>query len=246
MSKRIPAFLVALTFAGAAQAASTPHWVHYRLLNDASALPKKVVVLPANIEVYEVNAGDVSEVVPEWSAEASRAILKALSESIKADKTLNEVAYPRLASPTAAMVDEHMALYKLVVNTAVNTDLEHKIRRFDYSIGPGLGALQRETGADAAVIVYGRDYVSTAGRKAKAVLGNIPFVNAVTGPAPSLGRSFVRIGVIDLRTGDLLWLNSELRGSTSNLRDPSDAQDVIRSLFEWYPGIEKYRKVYVQ
>ncbi len=250
VSRRTPAFLVALLLAAvqlpAAQAASTPHWVHYKLLKNETTLPKKVVVLPANIQVYEVTAGDVSEEVPQWSAEASKNVLNALSETIKADKSLSEVGYPRLSPPAAAVVDEHMALYKLVVDTAANTDLEHKVRRFDFTIGPGLTALQRETGADAAVMVYGRDYVSTAGRKAKAILGNIPIVNAVTGPAPSLGRSFVRIGVVDLRTGDLLWLNSELRGSTSNLRDPADAKDIIHSIFEWYPGIERYRKVYVQ
>ena len=250
MSIRTPAFLVGLLVAAwqplAAQAASTPHWVHYKLLNNETALPKKVVVLPANVEVFEVTAGDVTEEVPQWSTEAGKNVLKALSAAIKSDKTLNQVNFPRLSPPNAAVVEEHMALYKLVVDTASSTDLDHKIRRFDYSIGPGLSVLQRETGADAAVMVYGRDYVSTAGRKAKAVLGNIPIVGAFTGPPPALGRSFVRIGVIDLRTGDLLWLNSELRGSTSNLRDYDDAQDIIRELFDWYPGIEKYRKVYVK
>jgi len=250
VSKRTPAFLVALLVAAfqplAAQAASTPHWVHYRLLNDANSLPKKVVVLPANIKVYEVTAGDVSEEVPQWSAEVGKNVLKALSETIKSDKSLSEVGLPNLAPVSAAVVDEHIALYKLVTDTAVSTQLDHKIRRFDFSIGPGLAMLQRETGADAAIMVYGRDYVSTAGRKAKAVLGNIPIVGAFTGPPPALGRSWVGIGVIDLRTGDLLWLNNETRGSTSNLRDAGDAKDIIRSIFDWYPGIEKYRKVYVR
>lgn len=250
MSKRTPAFLVALLVAAsqplAAQAASTPHWVHYKLLGNANALPKKVVVLPANIKVYEVTAGDVSEEVPEWSAEVSKNVLKALSETIKSDKSLSEVGFPRLAPVSAAVVEEHIALYKLVADTAVSTELDHKVRRFDFSIGPGLATLQRETGADAAIMVYGRDYVSTAGRKAKAVLGNLPIVGAFTGPPPALGRSWVGIGVIDLRTGDLLWLNNETRGSTSNLRDAADAKDIIRSIFEWYPGIEKYRKVYVK
>lgn len=251
MSRRTPALLLAgVLLAGlspwTAQAASTPHWVHYKLLTNESSLPKKVVVLPANIELYEVTAGGVSEEVPEWSAEASRNVLKALSETIKTEKSLSEVNFPRLPPPKSAVVDEHIALYKLVADTAASTDLDHKVRRFDFSIGPGLAALQRDTGADAAIMVYGRDYISTAGRKAKAVLGNLPIVGAFTGPPPALGRSWIGIGVIDLRTGDLLWLNSETRGSTSNLRDATDAKDIIRSIFDWYPGIEKYRKVYVR
>lgn len=250
MSIRTPAFLVAFLLAGmsplAVLAASTPHWVHYTLLNNTGGLPKKVVVLPANIEVYEVTAGDVSEEVPEWSAEVSKNVLKALSETIKSEKTMSEVGFPRLAPPSAAVVDEHIALYKLVATAVDDNELDHKIRRFDFSIGPGLAALQRETGADAAIMVYGRDYVSTAGRKAKAVLGNIPIVGIFAGQPATLGRSWVAIGVIDLRTGDLLWMNNETRGSTSNLRDFADAQSIIRSIFEWYPGIEQYRKVYVK
>jgi hypothetical protein len=240
--------LLAVLLAGMspAQAADAPDWVHYKLLDKVSALPKKVVVLPANIEVYEVTAGDVSEEVPEWSAEAGKNVLQALSETIKSGKTLNEVGFPRLAPPAVAVVDEHIALYKLVANAIDNNyDLEHKTKRFDYSIGPGLNALQRETGADAAIMIYGRDYVSTAGRKAKAVLGNIPIVGAFTGPPPRLGRSWVGIGLIDLRTGDLLWMKSEARGSTSNLRELTDAKDIIGSIFEWYPGIEQYREEYL-
>jgi len=250
VSIRIPAYLaamfLALTLSLTAQAASTPHWVHYKLLQSNPTLPKKVVVLPVNIEVLEVTAGGVKEEVPEWSTEASKNVFKSLSAVIKKDATLKEVKPPRLSNKSAAVVDEHMALYKLVVNTASNISWPHKVRRFDYSIGPGLKALRRATGADAALMVYGRDHVSTAGRKAKAVAANIPIVNIFTGPPPKLGHSYIHIGMVDLRTGDLLWMNSDYREGASNLRDYDDANDIISSIFEWYPGIEKYRKVYVK
>ena len=229
-----------------AHAASTPHWVHYKLLQSNPSLPKKVVVLPVNIEVLEVTAGGVKEEVPAWSAEASKNVLQSLSAAIKKDPTLKEVRAPRFSKKSSAVVDEHMALYKLVVNTASSVGWQHKIRRFDYGIGPGLTSLRRQTGADAAVMVYGRDHVSTAGRKAKAVAGNIPILNIFTGPPPKLGHSYIHIGVVDLKTGDLLWMNSEYREGASNLRDYDDANEIIAEIFEWYPGIEKYRKVYVK
>jgi hypothetical protein len=220
--------------------------VHYKLLKSNPSLPKKVVVLPVSIEVLEVTAGGVEEEVPEWSAEASENVFKSLSAAIKQDATLKEVSVPALSGESAAVVNEHMALYSLVINTASSINWSHKVRRFDYSIGSGLTALQRKTGADAAVMVYGQDYVSTAGRKAKAVAGNIPIVNMFTGPPPELGHSFIHIGVVDLRTGDILWMNSDYREGATNLRNHGDASDIISEIFEWYPGIEKYRKVYVQ
>jgi hypothetical protein len=202
-------------------------------------------VIPASVKVFEVTAGGVEEEVPQWSAEASANVLKAVSEVIAKTAGMQEVKMARPAGAEAALVDEHMALYKLVVNTAHHTELKHKVRRFDFGIGPGLAALQAKTGADAAVMVYGRDEASTSGRKAKAVLGKIPFVGAFTGDA-TLGHSFIHIGVIDLRTGDLLWMNSEYRGSSSNLREAADARSVVDAVFKWYPGIEQYRQAYAK
>lgn len=250
MPKRKKLLLAALVMSCAlpiaAQASGTPHWVHYKLLNKSANLPKKVVVIPASVNVYEVTAGGVTEEVPEWSEEAGKNIFASLSGAILQDPSMEEVALPRLSNEESAIMDEHMALYKLVVNTASDIDLEHKYARFDYSIGPGLAMLQRKSGADAALMVYGRDYASTAGRKAKAVLGNIPIINIFTGPAPQLGHSFIHVGMVDLRTGDLLWMNSEFRDGGSNLRALNDAKDIIGSIFKWYPGIEKYRKSYVK
>lgn len=250
MPIRKPAYLVALLLACVlplnVQAASTPHWVHYTLLQNKPKLPKKLIILPINVDVLEVTAGDVKEEVPEWSAEASKNIYKSLSGLIKKDATLKRVNMPRLSKKSSAAVDEHLALYNLVVNTASKISWDHKARRFDYSIGSGLSSLRKKTGADAAVMVYGRDHVSTAGRVTKAVLGNIPFVNMFTGAPPRLGDSFIHLGIVDLRTGDLLWMNSEYRDDTSNLRNYEDANDMVKAIFEWYPGIEKYRDVYVK
>ncbi|BAU49130.1 hypothetical protein SVA_2582 [Sulfurifustis variabilis] len=230
----------------AGQAAETPHWVHYKWLSGKPALPRKVVVLPVAVEVVEVSAGGVEEEVPDWSKEASQSVFRALSAAIRKQPGLTEIAAPRFSGASADNLDEHMALYKLVVNTASKIGWEHKIRRFDYGIGPGLRAIAAQTGADAAIMVYGRDHTSTAGRKARAVAGHIPILNMFTGPAPQLGHSFIHIGMVDLRTGDLLWMNSEYREGSTNLRDPGDAAKMVNEIFEWYPGIEKYRAAYVR
>jgi hypothetical protein len=158
---------------------------------------------------------------------------------------MQEVALPRLSPAEAAAIDEHLALYRLVVVTAEGTPFGHKVRRFDFGVGPGLAPILQKTGADAVLMVVGRDYASTAGRKTKAVLGKIPFVNILTGDA-ELGESFVHVGLVDLRTGDLLWMNSDKRGIATNLRDEKDAQAMIDAIFGWYPGIDKYRDAYAK
>lgn len=243
----LPIVLMIACLAPAVQAADTPHWVHYKWLANNPVLPKKVMVLPVNIEVVEVSAGGVEEKVPDWSKEASQSVLKAVLATIRKQQGMKEMAAPHFSGEAAAAnIDEHLALYKLVVNTASQLGWKHKIKRFDYSIGPGLREMADRAGVDAAILVYGRDYVSTAGRKARAVAGNIPIVNIFTGPAPELGHSFVHVGVVDLRTGDLLWMNSDFRKGTNNLRDPADASKMVDAVFDWYPGIDSYRKAYAE
>ena len=247
--RKLPFFIaismIVATLPLAVRAADTHHWVHYKWLLKNPTLPKKVVVLPVNIEVVEVPAGGVEEKVPDWSKEASQSIFKALSAAI-GKQGLKEIAAPQFSGTTAATVDEHLALYKLVVNTAARLRWEHKVKRFDYTIGPGLREIADNTGVDVAFVVYGRDSVSTAGRKAKAVAGHIPIVNAFTGRAPVLGHSYVHVGVVDLRTGDLLWMNNNYRKGSTNLRDPDDASDMVKTIFKLYPGIESYREDYVK
>lgn len=238
--------LLACTVSFDVLSAETPHWVHYKLLQNESKLPKKVVVLPINVEVIEVTAGGVKEEVPEWSAAADENVFKSLSAAIKKAPGLTEVKAPDFRGKTSKMISEHLALYKLVVNTATDVGWKHKIRRFDYGIGNGLSKLRKMTGADAAILVYGRDHVSTAGRKTKAVLSYIPIVNIFTGNTPTLGDSFIHVGIVDLKTGDLLWMNSEYRDDSSDLRESADTTDIVNTVFEWYPGIEKYRDAYIK
>ena len=230
----------------ALQAGGTPHWVHYKWLMSNPTLPKKVVVLPIDIKVVEVTAGGVEESVPDWSKEASQSVFKAVSAALTKQPGIKAITAPQFSGASAANFDEHLALYKLVVNTAGRIPWQHKAKRFDYGIGSGLRAVAEQTGADVAIMVYGRDYSSTAGRKARAVVGNIPIVNIFTGPAPQLGHSFIHVGVVDLRTGDLLWMSSEYREGSTNLRDPNDAAKMVDAVFEWYPGIEKYRAAYLR
>src|SRR3954467_11100924 len=118
----------------AVQAGGTPHWVHYKWLTGSPTLPKKVVVLPIDIKVVEMTAGDGKETVPDWSKEASRTVFKAVSAAIARQPGMKEVTAPQFSGASAASFDEHLALYKLVVNTAVRIPWEHKAKRFDYGI----------------------------------------------------------------------------------------------------------------
>mgnify|MGYP000117807549 CR=1 FL=1 len=200
----------------------------------------------------EKSYGGVSEAVDAWSVQASRNIFKSLGRFTKRTKRMRLVKTPNFTASQDARISEHIALYRQVVNTAISKTSpgqftwKHKLKKFDYTIGPGLNFLRAKTSADTALLVYGEDEVSTSGRKAKAVVGNIPLFGALVGGPPQLGYSFVHVGLVDLRTGNLLWMNKLYKGSASDLRKPAGAEKMIKQVMKNYPGIQSYRKAYVR
>jgi hypothetical protein len=43
-----------------------------------------------------------------------------------------------------------------------------------------------------------------------------------------------------------LWMNSDFRKGTTSLRSREDTDNIVGTIFDWYPGIERYRDVYVK
>ena len=87
------------------------------------------------------------------------------------------------------------------------------------------------------MIAVGNCLVPTSGRE---------FVTFMFGGAS--GFSSISVGLVDLRTGDMLWLNNALRvGSglfdAGELQDREEVESLVRSLFSLYPGIELYREM---
>ena len=75
----------------------------------------------------------------------------------------------------------------------------YKKKEFDYTVGPGWRFCANAP-EDAALIVLGSDYFSTGGRKAAFIAG------LVLGVVMPLGRSFMTASLINLKTGDVLWM----------------------------------------
>lgn len=109
---------------------------------------------------------------------------------------------------------------------------EHKRTRFDYTLGSGLAFLKEKTGADGAIVIVGEDLVSSAERKATAI------VAALVGVAVPLGQSVILVGVVDLATGGLLWLH-HTSSQHYDLKDYDAAKSMLAEIFGAYPGLEK-------
>jgi hypothetical protein len=231
--------LMALTVAGCTTGPTAK--VHHSLQRDAAARPlEQVVLLPVDVDVYEMSAGGVKEQVPEWSRSAEdniRAAMLVSKDPRGKCCVTREVDTSALTAEEREIIKEHLALFNLVANNAMwatlpaNSAWHFKAEHFDYTLGNQLRFLKTRYGIDAGLVIVGEDVVSSAGRKATAVVG------AVFGVMVPLGHSVLLGGLVDFDTGDLLWLNYKVAGGGTDLRDPGSCLALARELMQGYPGL---------
>lgn len=231
--------MIGLTLVGCA-AGPSPR-THYTLKDDPNARPlAQVVLLPVDVDVYELSAGGVREEVPEWSDSAEANIRSALlftRGEEGAPWAAERVDTSELTPAEREVLEEHLALFNVVVLNAYwaslpqNSAWHFKQDHFDYTLGDGLSFLKTKYEVDAGLIIIGQDVVSTSGRHAMAV------VAALGGYSIPLGHSLLIGGLVDFETGDILWLNREVSGGITDLRDPESARSFARELMEGYPGL---------
>ena len=214
----------------AAQSAVNP-----ALSQNLDARPKKVVLLPPQVFVFELSAGGVPTRMADWEAVARDNLASAATRLARESGLFELVPPPRLEPPELDQLEAHIGLYDRVAQSVFvygrgnQSAWAHKKNEFDYTVGPGLAFLRAQTDADAALIVLGSDYISTGGRKAAFVAG------LALGIVMPLGQSFIAAGIVDLKTGDVQWMSFD-SSSSMDSRNPADVDDLMRDLYQTWPG----------
>ena len=231
--------VAALLLAGCA--AGPTARLHYTLKADPASRPvQQVVLLPVDVDVYEMSAGGVKEEVPEWSRAAATNVRTALLMTAGGDACCMTRRFDTaaLTGDERALVEEHLALFNTVVANSLTADLpgnsawKFKNEHFDATLGDGLAFLKTKYGMDAGLVIVGEDVVSTAGRKTTAVIG------AIFGVAVPLGHTVLIGGLVDFSSGDLLWMDHAVSNGTADLRDPGSCRELARVLMKDYPGLQ--------
>lgn len=223
--------------------ANIKHKVHYSLYKAPERpLPQKVVILPVNVRVMEMSAGGVIEEVKAWTRAAKENVQASINAIASKNKLFKLVPLQGLTADETERMEEYVALYNRVgyagfsyANAAIPA-WAHKAKHFDYSLGEGMEFIGQKTGADAAIVVFGLDIVSSSGRKAAYIFA------AALGVGIPLGHSRMFIGVVDLKSGDLLWLNWDFSTVTS-FRDRAGTDGMITNIMNAYPGLKPYKEL---
>lgn len=195
----------------------------------------RILVMPASVTLAEITAGGLAEINAQWTLQGRRNVNSALKERLRTlDAAVVDFAEPEEGSPEFDTMLELQQLHALVAvavrehHLNPNFRLPGKYGKFDWSLGPAVSTLGRHANADYALFVTVTDSYASAGRVAVQVIG------ALMGVGIAGGRQDGVASLIDLRTGEVQWINF-LSREGGDLRTPGPARESIAMLLDKMP-----------
>jgi hypothetical protein len=196
----------------------------------------KIVLMRPSIRVGSQSTGGMFEPNADWTAQARENITGAL-KSLQASFGNEVIAYDEGISGEGALASQYSNLFGAVSESVieyqffVGNRLETKKRKnsFEWSVGPGLASLKSLQNADYALFINTNDAYGSTGRKVLQVFA------ALGGVSVTSGVHVGHAGLIDLKTGELVWLNAD-RQMGGDVRTAEGAVKRVNQLLEGFPG----------
>lgn len=206
----------------------------------AAASGKRILVFRPSVSVGAQSTGGMFEPNAEWTDQAKANIDLSLRE-LQARLGNEVLLAPEVYGQDAQAVEEHMALFAAVSQAVIEYQFfagnrlptkkrDNKDGIFDWSLGRGVADLPGATDADYGLFIYNKDAYGSTGRKILQVV-------ALLGPgiAVTSGEHVGYAGLVDLKTGDLLWLNADA-AMGGDVRELDGSQKRVLQLLEDFPG----------
>ncbi len=214
-----------------------------------------IILFSPDVQVGEQTVGGLDQPHAIWSQKAREGLINALSNSqILRNKNMSArgltVAFPALpiiSEINAPDLPDYKALLKIMVDAAIahklfpGNKLPSKSESFDWTLGPGMRQFGKDKSGKQdensyALFLYSYDNFPSAARNKSMV------ISSLMGEKESGGTHIGYAGLIDVNTGDLLWLNVDLR-SQGDVRSASGAQQRIARLLNGFPIHSNARRV---
>lgn len=195
--------------------------------------PVNILVFRPEVRVGAQTTGGMNEPDVEWTETARANIMAALEKEQRARGT-NLVMLPELEGEEGKLVSDYTALFRTVAQAAFEhkmfpgNRLPSKRKEFDWTLGEDAARL-KPLGGEYGLFLFTYDSYGSTGRKVLQIL------------ALGLGAGFVPSGVhigyaglVDLETGDLVWLNADT-SMGGDPREAAGAEKRVAQLLEGFP-----------
>lgn len=193
----------------------------------------RILVFRPDVRVGEQTTGGMNEPRADWTLKARDNIVAALRKA-QAERGTELVQVPELQGEQGALVAEYTALFKAVADAVFahklfpGNRLPSKKNRFDWTLGSGAARL-KALGGDYGLFLYTYDSYGSTGRKVAQALGLL-----LGGGLVPAGVHIGYAGLVDLGTGDLVWINADVQMG-GDVRDPVGAEKRVAQLLEEFP-----------
>lgn len=206
----------------------------------AAGSGKTILLFRPTVSVGAQSTGGMFEPNADWTDKARANIDAALVErqALLGNKVITA---PESFGEDAQRVEEYSRLFAAVSQAVIEYQFflgnrlptkkrDNKAGVFDWSLGEGVRDLPGAKDADYALFLYNKDAYGSTGRK-------LLQIAALLGPgiAVKSGEHAGYAGLVDLRTGDVLWLNAD-GAMGGDVRDPDGAKKRVGQLLEEFPG----------
>jgi len=200
----------------------------------------KLLVLPADVQLFSISGGGVSEPRADWSTDARQHLRKAM------EKKLVDAGF-ELVALSESRVDEFGEQLGLQSTVSSAIQIHHlggpelalptKNGQLDWSVGDAMLPLAEASGARYALFVRVRDSYASTERKAAAI--GMLLLGAVTGVVivPGMGWQTAQASLVDLQTGRVLWFGAISRGS-GDLREEAAGLESVNALMAGFPAAQ--------
>lgn len=208
----------------------------------ASVRGKTILVMRPTVRVGAQSTGGMFEPNGDWTEQGKKNIDIALAR-LQGRLGNKLVGAPESFGSAAQLTAEYAALFAAVSQSVIQYQFfrgnrlptkkrDNKADVFDWSLGPGVADLPGAKRADYALFIYNKDSFGSTGRKLLQVV-------ALLGPgiAVTSGEHAGYAGLVDLKTGDLLWLNAD-GAMGGDVRTPEGAGKRVGQLLEGFPGTQ--------
>ena len=200
---------------------------------------KSLLMFRPAVRVGAQSTGGMFEPNAEWTEQAKSNLQVAL-EDLQSKLGNELIVAPETYGADAKIVKEHMALFAAVSQAVIEYQFfvgnrlptkkrDNKNDVFDWSLGETVANLPGAESADYGLFIYNRDAYGSTGRKM------LQAVAMVGGIGVKSGEHVGYAGLVDLKTGDLLWLNADAEMG-GDVREVDGSQKRARQLLEDFPG----------
>lgn len=199
---------------------------------------EKILLFRPSVWVGEQSMGGLPEPNADWTSQ-SRNLLADELKRRQADFDNEIVAEPELIGDDAAALSGHRALFGSVSNAVVEYQFfkgnrlpTRKNKAFDWTLGDGTKRIAELTGARYGLFVTTEDAYGSFGRKMFQVLAA-----GIAGVGVQSGVHKGSAGLVDLQTGELVWLNADW-AMGGDVRTEDGMRKRVGQLLEDFPGLK--------